>query len=381
MNWQTSKTIHRYVLKEVLLVTSLSTLALCVLLLYANLTKHDEALLQALSSSTSALIELISLLLPYALSMGLPFGFSLAVLFCVGRWASDNELTALDSLGINPSGWKFTIYGLSLVICLICCGASLIWAPIARAQFDERKRELAWENLSALADRGYEFEVPLQANLKTAGIDGLAGLVGEEVKKVKLSVGSADGAEWYNLRIQLVDNEENFIAVIHAKSARVTTGHDLSVAQLELSGIDVQMLVSKKFNHSPGDRFISFEQWKQPLELSLNSETRIVKSPKKIPVYEWAFFRNSSLELSESEWAHLNKNIVLGCSPFFLSFLLVPLGTFSGKKDKSGNLFLGVCVCLCFYLIGYGSSNLLGNQGFGWWIPAILTFFYGVAKK
>ena len=34
----------------------------------------------------------------------------------------------------------------------------------------------------------------------------------------------------------------------------------------------------------------------------------------------------------------------------------------------------------CFYLIGYGSSNLLGNQGFGWWIPAILTFFYGVQK-
>ena len=144
MNWQTSRTIHLYVLKEVLLVTSLSTLALCALLLYANLTKHDEALLQALSSSPSALIELISLLLPYALSMGLPFGFSLAVLFCVGRWASDNELTALDSLGINPSGWKFTIYGLSLVICLICCGASLIWAPLARAQFDERKRELAW---------------------------------------------------------------------------------------------------------------------------------------------------------------------------------------------------------------------------------------------
>jgi lipopolysaccharide export LptBFGC system permease protein LptF len=381
MNWQISRTVLKYVLKEILLVTSLSTLALCALFLYANLTKHDEALLQALASSPTALIELISLLLPYALSMGLPFGFSLAVLFCVGRWKSDHELTAFDSLGINPSGWKFAIYMLSLVICLICCFASLIWAPLARAQFDERKRALAWENLSALADRGYEFEVPLQANLKTAGIDGLTGLVGEEVKKVKLNVGSADGAEWYNLRIQLVDHQENFIAIIHAKSARVTTGHDLSVVQLELSGIDVQMLDSKEFKHSAGDRFISFEQWKQPLELSLNSETRTVKSPKKLPVHEWGFFRNASLELSESEWAHLNKNIVLGCSPFFLSFLLVPLGTSSGKKDKSGNLFFGVCTCLCFYLIGYGFSNLLGNKGFGWWVPAILTFFYGVVRK
>jgi len=381
MNWQISRTVRRYVLKEILLVTTLSTLALCALLLYANLTKHDEALLQALSSSPTAFIELISLLLPYALSMGLPFGFSLAVLFCVGRLASDHELTAFDSLGINPLGWKFPIYVLSLFICLVCCCASLIWAPLARAQFDERKRELAWDNLSALANRGYEFEVPLQGNLKNKGIDGLTGLMGKEVKKVKLSVGSADGAEWYNLRIQLVDHQENFIAIIHAKSAGVTTGHDLTVAQLELSGIDVQMLGSKEFVHFAGDRFISFEKWKQPLELSLNSETRIVKSPKKIPVYEWEFFRNSSLELSESEWAHLNKNIVLGCSPFFLSFLLVPLGTSSGKKDKSGNLFLGVCVCLCFYLIGYGSSNLLGNKEFGWWVPAILTFFYGVVKR
>ena len=109
--------------------------------------------------------------------------------------------------------------------------------------------------------------------------------------------GLADGAEWYNLRIQLVDNKGKFIAIIYAKSARVTTGHDLFGYQLELFRIDVQMLDSKKFNHSPGDRFISFEQWKQPLELSLNSEIQIVKSPKNI-IVKWAFFKNSSLELS-----------------------------------------------------------------------------------
>ena len=125
-------------LKEVLLVTSLSTLALCALLLYANLTKYDEALLQALSSSPSALIELISLLLPYALSMGLPFGFSLAVLFCVGRWASDNELTASIPLELTLQV-EITIYGLSLVICLICCGASLIWL-LAQSQSMSEKR-------------------------------------------------------------------------------------------------------------------------------------------------------------------------------------------------------------------------------------------------
>ena len=382
MNLKTSRTIRRYVLREVFFITFLCTLALSTLLLYANLTKHDEALLQALSSSPSAFIELLFLLLPYALSMGLPFGFSLAVLFCVGRLSSDHEIMAFHSLGINPLAWKLPIYTISSLVCLICCFASLIWAPLARAQFDERKRELMWENLSTLANRGFEFDVPLRGSLENEGIDGLVGLMsGKGIKKAKLSVGSADGSEWNNLRILLLDDQENFLSIIHAKSARVKTEHNLSVVRLELSGIDVQMLDSMDGNDSVQDRFVSFEKWKKALELSLNSEISAVSSPKKLPIYKWGFWGDTNSEFSESAWAHLNKSMVLGCSPFFLSVLLVPLGSSKRKKNKSDNLFLGVCVCLCFYLIGFCASNLFGNKGFGWWIPAIFSFSYGILKK
>ena len=152
---------------------------------------------------------------------------------------------------------------------------------LTRAQFDERKRELMWENLSTLTNRGFEFDVPLRGSLENEGIDGLVGLMsGKGIKKAKLSVGSADGSEWNNLRILLLDDQENFLSIIHAKSARVKTEHNLSVVRLELSGIDVQMLDSMDGNDSVQDRFVSFEKWKKALELSLNSEISAVSSLK-----------------------------------------------------------------------------------------------------
>ena len=43
VNLKTSRTIRRYVLREVFFITFLCTLALSTLLLYANLTKHDRS--------------------------------------------------------------------------------------------------------------------------------------------------------------------------------------------------------------------------------------------------------------------------------------------------------------------------------------------------
>ena len=48
------------------------------ILLYGNLSKNDEELFRALAISPLLFLELVSLMLPFALSLGLPFGFSLA---------------------------------------------------------------------------------------------------------------------------------------------------------------------------------------------------------------------------------------------------------------------------------------------------------------
>ena len=375
MIWKTSSIIRRYIFREIFLSTFWGSLSLSGILLYANLSRHDEALLQALSYSSTTFFELIFLLFPYALSMGLPFGFCLAVLFCVGRWSADGEIVALHSLGFNSRSWQVPLYSSSLCISTLCCFASLVWAPLARAQFEERKHELAWENLSVLANEGAEFEVSLRKKVNNGGVKGLDGLFGGEASTARLSVGHASEEEWLNMRILLIDDKGNFLTLIHAKKALVSKDLASGIAQFNLSGIDLEKLDFREEKNS--HRFVSFEKWKQPLEVSLYSGNRLGLNPKRLPVHQWHMLKqNKESKLPDSAWAHLNKSLALGCSPFFLSFLLIPLGLNKGKKDKANNLFLGVCACLIFYLLGYAGFRFLGDAGWGWWISSFLAVLF-----
>ena len=76
------KLIQRHFLLELFFSTIVSSSILLGILLYGNLVKHDESLFKAISVSTSSFFYLCSLLIPYALSYALPFGFVLSLLFC-----------------------------------------------------------------------------------------------------------------------------------------------------------------------------------------------------------------------------------------------------------------------------------------------------------
>ena len=63
-----SKVINRHYFLQLGLMTLLISVILVAVLLYGNLVKHDEYLLQALSISPNTFLHLCALLIPYALS-------------------------------------------------------------------------------------------------------------------------------------------------------------------------------------------------------------------------------------------------------------------------------------------------------------------------
>lgn len=377
MSWKKSRIIRGYILREILILTLLTTLALSAVLLYANLAKHDDALLQALTFSPFVFAELVFLLFPYALSMGLPFGFSLALLFCVGRWSADRELTAFYSLGLDAKSWKFPIYASSLCICLISCFASLVWAPLARSQFDQRKRELAWENLNQLAKENIEILIDLNTKKVGTGIPGLTGLLKNRAEKAVLSVGYIENEKWKNLRILLLDTEGDFLGIIHAKTAILEKDDNYGIASLELSQVDVETFDSSGKNHSNPRQFVSFEKWNYPVELPFYPQSTTELNPKRIPIHKWGSVLSDNFkELPATAWAHFNKTLCLSCSPFFLSLLLISLGISKGRKDSMSNLFLGVCTCFLYYLMGFVGSQIIKEGEFGWWLPTFFCFLF-----
>ena len=158
-----SKIIRSYIFREILGVTFLSTLVLTIILLYGNLSKNDEALFRALSISPLLFIELIFLMIPFALSLGLPFGFSLAVIFCVGRWSADREVLAMQSLGIKRSLWAKPVFFSALLVTGISCLASLHWSPVSRGTFEHHVRNMIWEDFQSWIDSGREIAFKLDS--------------------------------------------------------------------------------------------------------------------------------------------------------------------------------------------------------------------------
>ena len=74
---------------------------LTLLLVFANLLRYEESFLHILDSSDYTFLKFIILLTPYGLTISIPFGFTIALSFLIGRWSAYKELCALNSLGVD----------------------------------------------------------------------------------------------------------------------------------------------------------------------------------------------------------------------------------------------------------------------------------------
>lgn len=91
-------TLHGYVLRELLKTFALTAIGLTILFTLGgglfNLVKFDGL-------STQDLLKLLPMLLPFALTLMMPVAALFAATIVYGRFAADNELTAVRAAGIN----------------------------------------------------------------------------------------------------------------------------------------------------------------------------------------------------------------------------------------------------------------------------------------
>ena len=143
-------------------------MGLTLLILYGNLIKNDEYLLLALESSTEASLSLIACMIPYVMSMTIPFGFCLGLLHCYGKWSSNHEILALNSLGVG----QFTIFKPSLVsgliLSVILMYLQLYGVPEFRSKLEVQKKELLWTNFGNVLESKGEMSFAVENRLSNS---------------------------------------------------------------------------------------------------------------------------------------------------------------------------------------------------------------------
>ena len=375
-----SKVINRHYFLQLGLMTLLISVILVAVLLYGNLVKHDEYLLQALSISPNTFLHLCALLIPYALSFALPFGFVLALLLCYGKWSSSNQILALRSLGQGVLSWGKPGFFLSLIVSIFSLYTFLQWGPENRAKFDQEKSKVLWSNINTLLNTEKEIEFVLNPDSGNITNNNLASFSDEPIHRVSLSVGKTEESCWHNVRFLLFgenDDGENdkLLRIVNAKSVLVDRSPDHSKLILFLKNVDLE---SAQDDREEQNVFVSFEEWNQPLVFDLNFGNQEINL-KRIGFFKLLDLSKSDQEESVQAKVLLQKSFALGSSSFFLSLVLLPLSITKGRKESISNLAIGIFISILYYAtvtffeefsIIYTTPSLI-------WIPNAACFIIG----
>jgi lipopolysaccharide export LptBFGC system permease protein LptF len=360
--------------------TLVSVTGLTILLLYGNLTRYEDVFIKAVEQDTTQVLQLCVLLVPYALSMAIPFGFTISLALVLGNWASNREVLALNALGTSPRSllWPFCLF--SIFLSCLAIFATLQWGPLNRGEFDKLREKILWENFSLLLieDGEISFDIDSRKDSKTS--QSFAALTsegeGEQVSRASLSVGEFTDNIWSNLRITLFDHEKRILMVLNSGKSIVTKSVEDGLLILDLYDVDLEPVNrGRNFFRGGSDLFLNIAHWREPLVIEIGDGEK--KNLKRMSFSELIEIVKNSDNDSEKIKANsiLHKNAALGLSPFFVCLLLLPITSKSVRRGAVYNLFLGIIICVLFYMIGTLASNFFEKyswQYMTWWFPNII---------
>lgn len=144
------KTLHRYVLRQVLATLVMTVAVFTGLFLIVNVLKDILPLLVSPQVPFMSVIQVVALLLPFGLGGALPMGLLTATLLVFGRLSADQELTAVRAGGVSLLSLITPALWLGVVASAVAAFANLELAPRCRVASKELLYELGLTRPTAL---------------------------------------------------------------------------------------------------------------------------------------------------------------------------------------------------------------------------------------
>lgn len=219
------KTLHRYLLREVLATLVLTVGVFTAVLLMGNAMKEVLALVVRGQASLMGVGKAFVLLIPFVISFSLPMGLLTAMLLVFGRFSADQELTAARAGGVSLVSLVAPVLLLAVVFSGLCAWINLSIAPRCRTAYKELVYDLALSNPAKL----------LSANTFISEVPGYVIYIGE------LEQGT-DERRWEMKRI-LLNRIEDGELIQRTRAARGEVSYDPKSKQYLFRLINAQVNV------------------------------------------------------------------------------------------------------------------------------------------
>lgn len=139
-------TLHRYVLRE-LIIPFLAATAVLLSLFYAMVLVRGVEFLLGSAATPGDWLTLGGSMLPMLIPQVLPLAFLIGVMIGFARLGEDGELTALAAVGVSPRRLLTPVLLLAVGVCGVLAVTILVWKPWGMGQMRRTAREVIERNI------------------------------------------------------------------------------------------------------------------------------------------------------------------------------------------------------------------------------------------
>lgn len=338
-------TIHKEMLKELVLTFLLSLIALNFILMMEKILKLSR-LLSVVGASLFDLLEVILYLQPPMLIFTLPMSLLMATLLTYGRLNTDNELVMLRASGMTFKGIAAPVFALGISCFLTGMLVSFYLGPLSMIKLRETISNVITTRAPAAIEEG----------VFTTLFKGIVLFVREKPE--------AD-----RMREIFIYDERN------KKEPRVVTAKEGRISAVD--GVDIAFYLKDGYMHiARGTSSTEFFFEGYHLSLNLGTEQPAKKDSELTPFELLSETKKVPQQQAVSLFLKLHRRLSLPSVCLILMLLGPPLSLFAGKSGRLGGLTLGLLIFAVFYvLLIYGEN--LARAGkiphyIGAWSPTVI---------
>ena len=355
------KILRNYILKEISspLITSLCVFTF--ILLIGNMFKLADMIINK-GVSIIYVFKLFIFLLPYLLSYTIPMAILTATMLSFGRFASDNEITAMKASGISLYKIGLPVIIASLMVSLGSVFLNDRILPLSHFASYKLVKQVGMQRPTAYLEPG-------------TFIKSFKGYI--------VFIHSIDDNMLKNIRIYQLQDKGPTRTIV-AEAGELITSPDSNIVKLKLING-----TADEPNPSNPNLFykLNFKTYYMALDMDTQmSSAKIEKKPKGMTIKELrqeiARLRSSGIEEMTPLLTEIHRKLAMAFSSFVFVLVGLPLAINTRRREKSVGFGLSLILFSFYYIIFIGGqalalSNILSPM-LGVWMANIIYFIIGL---